>query len=358
MQTLSECYKEIAQNHSGWSYYDNPPNSIEDVWNDANTAYRFIRDYFGYAGKSEVFNDKNIETHQRFIEERAPHIISTFLLGIKIAESFNLATDERDSNNMNFFYYWFLTCLYHDIGYAYENNHNCERLKMVREDGIEALHEICRLQYLHQRTFRTYPHNIVDFYLKCRADCRIGQPKLDHGIIGGLLLYDKLRKQFTKAWKKRTDKSNGRDSFYVIHEGTGRRLHLSNSHYEAYAKAADAIITHNIWPSTLQDYIERFADNSLRLNAELKIRFIDIENLFCFILSLSDTIEPLKRGLGLDSIRIESLPEYQGFCLQVSKDDFDSIYSRIKSLEDWMSVKVNIEDTGNGEKKITFTLPN
>lgn len=358
MQTLNECYKEIAQDDRRWSYYSNPPYSICGTWTDPERSYRFIRDYFNYAGKSEVFKDKYLERYPGFVTERAQHIISTFLLGIKITESFDIDINTRNDDNMNFLYYWFLTCLYHDIGYVYENDSNLNHLEIVKRDGIQALKEICHLEHVHQRIFQTYPYGIVDFYLKCRTDSQETQPKLDHGIVGGLLLYDKLRKQFKMAWKRRTDKLDGRNSFYVVHEGTGRRLHLSNQHYDAYAKAADAVIAHNIWTSTLREYIAQCGNTNQLPNINLN-KTIDIDNTLCFILSLADTIEPLKRCPHyLDAIKIETIQDCKGFRIRANVNDFNSIYSKIKSLEDWITIKVDVENAKNNDKIILFTLPN
>lgn len=44
-----------------------------------------------------------------------------------------------------------------------------------------------------------------------------------------------------------------REDFCVMHDE--RKLHLSTNHFKAYEKEADAIITHNIWLSTLKKYL-------------------------------------------------------------------------------------------------------
>ncbi len=113
-------------------------------------------------------------------------------------------------------------------------------------------------------------------------------PKLDHGIIGGLLLYDRLRLQFEKAWEKaRIDKEKSftRDGFF----GENNRLFYSENHFSAYAKAADAIISHNIWHTTLREYLEK--SGKMDVN---NLKKINIDNTICFLLSLADTLEPIK----------------------------------------------------------------
>jgi hypothetical protein len=344
MQTFEQCYHEIAIDNTRWSYYSNPIQAIDKVWLKSDDAYNFIHNYFNYAGKNKVFEDVNIKKNIEFLKPRTSHIISTFLLGIKIAECFDIDLGLRDECNMNFKYYWFLSCLYHDIGYVYESKHKCRQLKMISMEGIEALQEICGIHYIHDRVFKTYPKEVVDFYLKCRADCHKSQPKIDHGIVGGLLLYDKLRKQFSKAWTNRNEKSDSRDDFYVMHEDSRRLLHLSNNHFDAYAKAADAIITHNIWKNTLKQYIKDYGTPGGFSYIDFD-KPISIDNKICFILSLADTIEPLKRGMQyLMAISVEQIENQKGIKLQMDKKTYNNVYNgNLKSLEDWVDVLVNIE---------------
>src|SRR5699024_1552141 len=142
--------------------------------------------------------------------------ISTYLLGIRLAELFkilpygnkaNEVNDPYSKDGFNFKYYWFLACLYHDVGYVYENstyldesikgkqkriNKLQDNLSALQTDGLEAIQEICDIRYLHNRVFKTYDRSEIDLYLKGRATCC---NCIDHGIAGGLMLYDKLRKQ-------------------------------------------------------------------------------------------------------------------------------------------------------------------
>ncbi|WP_206460540.1 hypothetical protein [Anaerovorax sp. IOR16] len=342
MQTLRQCYEEIASNTNRWSYYLNIPMSILDSLESDKDALEFIQKYFEFGGKKKVFKDVNLNKYKRHILERSQHIISTFFLGIKIAESFHIDTQTRNINNLNFKYYWFLACLYHDIGYAFEGNTDSQTLNMIENEGLEALQEICNIKYVHDRIFKTHPKEIVEFYFQCRAiSDENKERKIDHGIAGGLLLYDKLRKQFNTAWKKRTNKEDTRDNFYIRDDSSGRELHLSNKHFDEYAKAADAIISHNIWISTLNQYIEKYGDSEgiVKRNNDR----ITINNELCFILSIADTIEPLKRDEKyLDLISIESLDLRKGFKLHGDNETIEIIYKNIESMKEWIEIKINI----------------
>ena len=352
MQTLKKCYEEISENKNRWSYYKNPID-INNKWIDDEEAYEFIKQYFDYAGKSNVFKDENIEKYQEDIEKRAGHTISTFLLGIKLAECFDLDILKRSETNIDFKYYWFLTCLYHDVGYIFENRNDSNHLCIVQRDGIKGLQDIFRIKNIHKKEFKTYSKDQVELYLKKRSEIK---SKLDHGIVGGLLLYDKLRKQFEIAWKRRTDINDSRESFYIEDECNSRQLHLSNRHYEAYAKAADAIIAHNIWQNTLLSYYE--TDDATEKNIKKKIDFIGIENELCFILCLADTLEPIKRKItNLDLISINSLVGEKGFEIKINKNIYESVYKEIFTFDKWMKVNIG-EQTINSDsiiRKITLS---
>lgn len=342
MQTIRELFEEISSNRRRWSYYSNPNISIRGVWEDSDgdAALNFIKRYFSLANKSGVFRDKQLCRKESYIKARSNHIISTFLLGIKIAESFNIDCDIRSDEGFNFKYYWFLSCLYHDIGYAYEKNRRERQLSMIRVDGLDALQQICDIKYLDDRVFQSLTREQVDIYLKGRATSRCGyQAVIDHGIVGGLLIYDRLRKQYEESWKNRTNTSDERTSFYV-NTADGRRLHLSDRHYDAYAYVADAIIRHNVFNDTLKIYM-----NELQLCDrycfDRKISIVS--NVLGFVLGIADTIEPSKRGIKyIDEVKIEELQTEPGIRLLVTDKIYNKLYSNIDSLSDWLCVNVEV----------------
>ena len=346
MQTLEACYKEIASNTNRWSYYDEIYLSIDDAWNDNEKALRFIESYFGYGGKNEAFDDKFLQENRHHIRDRAPHIISTFLLGIKIAECYEIDINTRDENYMNFQYCWFLSCLYHDIGYVFEKGYNNKKLKHICEEGIEGFRHLFELRYIHDQIFQTYTKEVVDFYFKCRANLCESKPVIDHGIAGGLLLYDKLRRQFEKAWKNRINSKDNRESFFVRHNETVQLLHFSKNHYDTYAKAANAIIAHNIWLETLKKYIDKYGEkiNISKINITRKIH---LEDKLCFILALADSIEPIKRNPKyLQTVYIETIPGKQGFLLKMDNEAFSEIGEGITSIDKWVDVSICTPEKG------------
>ena len=111
--SLDRLYAEIAQNLSRWSYYQYISESIVEKWNDNDAALNFIKKYFIDGGKQAPvdFNIGDVS-----IKERARHAISTYLLGIRLAELFkilpygnkaNEVNDPYSKDGFNFKYYWF-----------------------------------------------------------------------------------------------------------------------------------------------------------------------------------------------------------------------------------------------------------
>lgn len=287
MTTLKQMYKELLMDKSRWSYYVAPPELTCNTLFSKDDSYEFIKNYFRCGGKERVFkDDPHMIRNELILKERSPHIISTYLLGILIAESLNCDINMKCDDEINFKYLWFLACLYHDVGYVYEKDHNCTDLRMLQTEGIDAVREICDVKYLSDNEFKIYTKEIVNLYLLNRATCTPGKTGvMDHGIIGGLLLYDRLRKNFNYAWEKvhKTNKCVTEESF------TYNNLHFSDKHYKYYAEAADAIIAHNIWRSTLNEYLKKDGKE------ELKETMINRNNEVAFILALADTLEPIKK---------------------------------------------------------------
>lgn len=335
MGTLKELYKNLIKDGS-WSYYLEQPYLEYEMLFDRTASYNFIKNYFKCGGKGKVFkDDPYIIKYEYVLKKRSPHIVSTFLLGIQIAKNLKFDINKKNNDNINFIYLWFMACLYHDIGYVYENDHNCINLRTVQKEGLNALKDICDIKYMCNDEFKTYKKENVNLYLSNRAICSSGNiGKIDHGIVGGLLLYDRLRKNFNEAWYKarRNDPNVLRNNF------TYNGLHFSNEHYKYYAEAADAIIAHNIWINTLNEYLIKNDKEPLK---GIKI---DKNNKIAFILALADTLEPIKKyGIfALNMISFEKTKDGKdGFDLIMPDEMNENDYEYICNLSDWMNVDVN-----------------
>lgn len=337
MGTLKELYKNLINDPDRWLYYNlNQPCLEYEMLFDETASYNFIKNYFKCGGKEKVFKDDPYIIKNEFVlKERSPHIVSTFLLGIQIAKNLNFDINTKNNDNINFKYLWFMACLYHDIGYVYENDYNCAHLRTVQKEGLNALKDICDIKYMCDNEFKTYKKENIDLYLSNRTICSSGNiGKIDHGIVGGLLLYDRLRKNFDEAWNKakRNDPNILRNDF------TYKGLNFSNEHYKYYAEAADAIIAHNIWINTLNEYLIK------NYKEPLKGIKIDKDNKIAFILALADTLEPIKKyGIfALNMISFEKIKDGKdGFDLIMPDEMKENDYNYICNLSDWINVDVN-----------------
>ncbi len=229
VETLRDILTDYNNKPEKWRYYSSSDIKLEGAFDSEVKALSFIKSYFQIGGKEKAFTNKIIEKHEKKLLERSIHIVSTFLLGLKIAECIGIDVTKADVNNLDFRYLWFITCLYHDVGYVYEGQSCCDNLRALSVDGLEAIQGICDIKYLHEREFRTYSKDKIDIYLKGRATCRDGKRgKIDHGIVGGLMLYDGLRKQFEDSWRNRPNKADSRERFCI--KNNGREMKSSDKH--------------------------------------------------------------------------------------------------------------------------------
>lgn len=336
MKTLKTIVDEYITRPEEWLYYQkNVPNtffnngkSFNRILEDPDDAMQFIKDYFYIGDKTDALVKIDLDRLREKAENRFIHIVSTFFLGLKIAECFGVCTAVRDEKNMSFQYKWFLACLYHDLGYCYEKDCSCSDVRMLSVDGLDAIQEICNIKYLDNREFITYSRAEIDTYLKGRATCKDGKHGvIDHGIVGGTLLYDALRKQFEMEWIKHINANESRKSFY-----SSRGLHYSNEHFETYAEIADAIIAHNVWPETFAEY-----------TGYANLRKITFSNTLCFILGVADTVEPLKRNKKYaDRVRFDFGNKF--FKIYTDEVVFKNVYSTIEKMKDWLDVAVVAND--------------
>ena len=338
MGTIKEILNSLPADE--WSYYKSECQLDQELLSDNKRAVEFIEDYFELAGKEKVFSFPAYKKNKAFFEKRAPHIISTFVLGLKIAECSGVNIKERDLRGFGFQYYWFLSCLFHDVGYIYEKESNSEWLESVSLNGISGLKRLCRIHYIDNQIFNTYPKTIVDCYLRGRAKGSDDlSAALDHGITGGLLLYDGLRKSFEKSWEQRISKEHSnRDDFYVNNKG--RLLHCSESHFKDYAIVADAVIAHNIFWDTLHSYLNENGYLYSFINRKI---CMNINSPFCFILCLADTIEPIKRNADYID-RIHFTFDKKTVTIVSDERIISEIFGRIKDDETWLGINVNKDD--------------
>lgn len=328
MTSYYELLKEIPQEH--WDYYSviNPNATLKNPFTSNSNYNEFIYRYFQRGGKKRVFDNDDIITD----ELRLPnHICSVFFMGILIYyktafhKKYPLSTNEPGYSTFPFI--WFLIALFHDNAYQMEDINklrhinNIENLIIhfnIEHNLFESEVKKCKKLLNSRRkyfSFRKKKYGVVD-----------------HGILGGLLLYDRLVK--IRKLKKSQNKEN---LFWGIK--------LVNQ----YKLAANAISIHNIWVQS-KEICKEFNLNELENFAPVKFKDFPL----FYILGIVDTIEPLKlfnrNGNFDDKYVLENIKyEFSSNSMEISVNEnsnleFDKYIKQVKYLEGWLDIEVIIED--------------
>jgi hypothetical protein len=365
MGTLLEEYDNIFNDEERWKYYkelsigENPFDFTNVKPEDYNKkAKDFIKLYFEAGNKDWALN--GTEESSRHL-----HSVSAFFLGILLKETLfpGLLTSsertDRDMQEPDFLYYWFLTCLYHDMGYVIEFDRvNYPPRELDLDSLVSKIKE--RLQ-ISCSSFNLFDEGVcgsiyqIDtikrYYDYCRKNSHINT--INHGIVGGLLLYNRLNENYQQVVPdaeieyKREGKLFSPDDFYF------NNLHYSICHKEYYKKVASVIVDHNIWladEKTREEY--GAADLSELVRDPLSIK----EHEFLFLLALVDIIEPIKLfyqhspACILDSITIDVDPTKRSLSLVVSNTCImtNDWFKKIEGLKTWFAItEIKRNDKGD-----------
>jgi hypothetical protein len=330
---LLDKYREIFEGQD-WKYYSglyfaNCP------FDDDSIAETFIRDYFKTGGKENIL-DKNIP-QDKF---RDIHSISTFFLGLHLKEICRVPDLKPD-----FRYMWFITCLYHDYGYYFENSKS--KFSPKNNNLITLLKKI-KIEYrlLESDSYDTkWKETILRYYDFCRQEkCFI-----NHGIVGGIMLYDKLLKNFYDNREKAKEEAREKGLNIDDNDFEYNNLHWSINHKEFYKLASDSIILHNIWYAYTEKDKELYKSKGLDkliINNKDDKRSCS-SNAFFFLLLLADTIEPIKAFPNishkclLTKIDIETIGDNK-IIITVSDNclNYQGWFDKIKDLKNWLKLSI------------------
>jgi len=199
-------YTEVFSEMSNFSYYSNASHQ-EMPFIDDNVGRNFIKEQFKLGGKENVF-DLDFE----FDKIRVNHTLSTYTLGIILEPLFQLNHNltinyiPRNRKEPNFKYFWLLACLYHDYGYYVENRKDVFDTKLQLGDILDIL--LVEYNILDETKNLNYKRKTIENYYKF---CLEKHGFHNHGIVGGILLYDRLWKNYLS--KKRNHENPGRKEF-------------------------------------------------------------------------------------------------------------------------------------------------
>lgn len=387
-ETMSNYYK---YNNIDWNYYLNDlafPKNIND-------ARKFIDDFYAYGGKSYLIRDILQECETL----RLNHTLSVFFIGLLIKNSSfsDLKIINNDQNEIfEFSYLWFLVSLFHDMGYIQEKDwtykfdyrkKSKDFEKIMKENKIYYNHSFYKYlpftayydlgiafpvpsRYIryHTPTVRTkyeipyyngisfnngttikksmYTRETIFNYLEyCKMNPEINH--YDHGIVGGLWLYDSLVKNYYLSFSR--NKSADFNDFYI------NDLHFSTSQFPIFAYLADCIISHNMWFATDDYTIEQYEKYGLKQLTTPYAQPIQFNrNPILFILALADTLEPIKTCSDLNISPLDVLNNiecefnYKKIILTFKDDDmFNKMIGKINGLNNWLEINIRINDKNN-----------
>ncbi len=385
-------------------YFENGAKALPMLINP-ESARNYINDYFTTARKEYALSFDFDEQNQ-FPDERAIHTVSAFFLGLLIENCLN-GEDTlciESNNNFPFSYLWFLTCLYHDYGYCVTERDNtpfsfpnkapmpCEcytrnlrahpseykALARVKKDlGIdlspfssfprmfstrytEPLLERAILRELTLNGNKISRHNRLRFNTNSvvsatRYDsstivryfnyCINERKRVDHGIIGGLLFYDRIIKNYMLAYVTAMQECNHTPR---LSDFEYRDRHFCAEQLIIFSYIADCILSHNVFKQqdNKRTLYEKYKLNSLYSENFQKIDCKD--NPLLYILAITDSIEPTKIYRNdatpqtiIDTVGIDYRPGSKEIKISCLSNDIDirKIFSKAKELEDWTTVK-------------------
>ena len=307
---LLEEYKGLDLHR--WNYYEadapeNEKNAVLREFNN-NNATAFITKIFKCGGKENAFDISFFKDYLK--NGKHSHTVSLYFLGCLLSEIVDTHLEAYLSRYVDslrkdgwycFNYTWFLTCLYHDTASAIEKSEwhrDCPSdidFYLGKEDVQYNVFEHAWSNPLMKPY--TYSESLVRNYFKYRVEyCHA----IDHGIIGGYLLYDRLVKNYDKNWAEyKKEHPDAPDACYndFIHGGEYNNLRWRKAHMDHFAVIADAIIAHNIWHSknaTENKNLYRQYGLDPLIHGKAKKTNIK-EAPLLFFLGLLDTLEPVKR---------------------------------------------------------------
>lgn len=359
-------------------------------------------------------------------EARAAHSISAFFLGYvllgglcpRCITNFCGTTEEQI---FPFSYVWTLVSLYHDYGYQYETNplymdellktKSKKRLFRIRSTHNENMLGVVKQkeQIEHSvwdfknRERHIYPNKggkslslsereVIENYLETRmpsfrcADMftypmprlsysRINQyfnyrlmgmedwSCVDHGIMGGLLFYDLIIKNYLWEYSREKERNPNTCIYsFIISNILDRTLSVNLEQTAMFLYVADCIMNHNIWKAS-PDKEDIYREYGLDFLIGDKFRKISFRNNpLLFLLCFVDTLEPYKNfhkctfGRGIDEMeynwenveniyrRVE-IEVKEGIVIMNIPAEWKEVFvQHLDGMKDWMEIEYSYSE--------------
>lgn len=348
MNLLEQLNIEIKEHPDFWNYYKtdfiNPLCSLDD-------AKRFIEEYFVAGSKKHIIKDWSNNTENE-IMFRNRHSVNVFFIGAMLQRMIdpNIQIIAKKNGNYPFSYFWYLTCLAHDMGYIYEekskkeiggkklcrdcllvkngrrkNIYECFGINQIpcfsldfsagrycfirkgfRLAGFSANSVRCNglqhgclrscygsIEYTGKTSIRIdaprYSQAIMEKYFKYRL---VEMGVLDHGLVGADVFLAGAIENYRKQYERNSSKNE------IIYDFINReQKHFCCEHFKIFRYIADCIASHNIYMSgTSEESKEKYKSFGLECLCPEKFVKIAYEaNPLLFVLCVADTLESWKR---------------------------------------------------------------
>jgi len=335
MTELLKIYKDLFNDNEKWKYYSrldyNPFNSTDE-------SRKFIAEFIELAGKGE--KNPLVDNIEKLKENRIRHIISIFFLGIYIYHESKFLKSLMDKtilrfkkqnphSKIEFSFIWFLICLFHDLGYVIEDKKHPENFESYIKGKVKYfLNKSVGVPPVYKKTFKDY----FDYRLKSK-DKNINKP--DHGIIGGILLFNKLNDILKK--KQKNNNSKG--------------LSWNKKLINIYRFTSWIILSHNIFfirkgnSVSVEKEYRKYNLHDLILDKTEKSK-IDLEKYpFLYFFLLVDSIDPIKtfdKYENLNDLKIECVDNK--ILINVDNDILQEKYfNKVEALKDWLIPDIKID---------------
>ena len=345
--TLYDLYKDIYRNTKLWKYYSDM-SLPEDLLLNDDFCRNFINQFLKSGLKVPIPRDLS--------NKRVIHTFSVYLLGIILFHHVLCGNTYKNAECRAFLYHWFLICLYHDVGYIYENNSQWKssddsvkyKIRKIIEHIPRSLCSIINNENVYR--YWLYRKNQI---LRCSHIQGV-----DHGISGALKMLKDLNRKHSALLSKLNREYPNED--FANQKFPGTNIHLNNN---AFPFAASIIAIHNIWLGKPTD-AAKYEENGIESFVGKRYDFNEDALLF-WVLQIADTLEPIKKlpenlttseiiSL-LQSIELDLSPYSISISYKEQKCRFDykSWLSNCSGMKDW----TNIDVDDSSENSITLTIP-
>ena len=328
MKELYKAYQDLFMDKEKWNYYSN--TEFKNPFSSYADSKRFVYRFIERSGKAE--GNLLYANISALDEIRIKHIVSVFFFGTFIyyhIDSIKAPIDKiilrfREQNpysKIEFSFIWFLICIFHDLGYTIEEK---KKIKSFDEFISNKVKYFLNQRVGVPKVYGSIYKNYFEYRLKSKNK-NIKKP--DHGICGGVLLFNELNKIL---------KVKQRGNFI---KGLSWNKKLVN----IYRYASWVILSHNIFFIRFGDYAEKeYIKNNLQelILSEEEISKVDYrKHSFLFLFMLVDSIDPVKALGGYDALKqIKIKTTENEICFSIDNSDLRKLFfKKVNSLKSWLT---------------------